>query len=43
MRKTIFTFIGGMIAGIAATLFAATIIPMDDDPEKPEDFRDLFF
>ena len=42
MRKNIFSFIGGIVAGIAATLFAASLIPLDESAEKFEDFRSLF-
>ncbi len=41
MSKNIFCFIGGMVAGIAMTLFTASLIPLDDPPE-PDNLRQAF-
>lgn len=41
MSKNIFCFIGGMVAGIAMTLFTASLIPLDESPE-PDNLRQDF-
>ena len=41
MSKNIFCIIGGMVAGIALTLFTASLIPLDE-PSAPDDIRQAF-